>query len=285
MKKQQLNEKLITFGNKRPKYDNIVLLAGGAGSGKGFILSHLVGIDGKIIDTDEFKKHSLQVHSIKYKLRELGVPVDDMDFGSPKHLDLLHQGITSLGVENKMIKNLMGSMNNRVHKDNLIFDTTLKNFRKLESISFAAERAGYDKENIHIVWILTPMETAKRQNKSRPRRVADEILINIHLNVGDIMSQLINNPSLVRKYADGDFWIVFNDGYNDTILQNSILNSDVNDEILKKFSKGNGGWIKEPVYVKIKEKGKKIKSVDQITGEYYKKILQYVPNPELFKAK
>ena len=49
-------EKLITFGGKAyPKYGHIVLMAGGAGSGKGFILSNLVGLEGKVFDVDELK--------------------------------------------------------------------------------------------------------------------------------------------------------------------------------------------------------------------------------------
>ena len=39
-----LLEKLITFGGKAyPKFGNIVIMAGGAGSGKGFVKDKLVG--------------------------------------------------------------------------------------------------------------------------------------------------------------------------------------------------------------------------------------------------
>lgn len=51
-----LMEKLITFGGEAyPKFGNIVLMAGGAGSGKGFVLSNLVGLEGKVFDVDELK--------------------------------------------------------------------------------------------------------------------------------------------------------------------------------------------------------------------------------------
>ena len=50
-----LSEKLITFNNGS-KYGQIVFLAGGAGSGKGFAIdNYLSGNDFKIRDVDELK--------------------------------------------------------------------------------------------------------------------------------------------------------------------------------------------------------------------------------------
>ncbi len=49
----QIDEALITFGGKAyPKFGQVVILAGGAGSGKGFVNSNLLGIDGKVFDVD-----------------------------------------------------------------------------------------------------------------------------------------------------------------------------------------------------------------------------------------
>lgn len=31
-------EKVITLGDKRPKYNNVIIMAGGAGSGKSFVI-------------------------------------------------------------------------------------------------------------------------------------------------------------------------------------------------------------------------------------------------------
>ena len=54
---EDLMEKLITFGGKAyPKFGNIVIMAGGAGSGKGFVLNKLVGVEGKVFDVDELKR-------------------------------------------------------------------------------------------------------------------------------------------------------------------------------------------------------------------------------------
>lgn len=46
-------EKLITFGGKAyPRSGNIVIMAGGAGSGKGFVKDRLIGLEGYTFDVD-----------------------------------------------------------------------------------------------------------------------------------------------------------------------------------------------------------------------------------------
>ena len=53
---EQLNEKLILF-NQGKKYGQVVFMAGGAGSGKGFAISNFMEKEKfKIRDVDEWKK-------------------------------------------------------------------------------------------------------------------------------------------------------------------------------------------------------------------------------------
>ena len=48
-----VKEKLISIGGKQfPRFNQIIFLAGGAGSGKGFLSRNLLGIEGRVIDTD-----------------------------------------------------------------------------------------------------------------------------------------------------------------------------------------------------------------------------------------
>ena len=84
-------EKLITFGGKAyPKYGHIVLMAGGAGSGKGFILSNLVGVEGKVFDVDELKTLASRTPTIKKRIKdELGVDMEDLasNLKDPKNVE------------------------------------------------------------------------------------------------------------------------------------------------------------------------------------------------------
>ena len=53
---EQIDEKLITYGNRAP-YGQIVFVAGGAGSGKGFAIKNFLdSASFKIRDVDEMKK-------------------------------------------------------------------------------------------------------------------------------------------------------------------------------------------------------------------------------------
>ena len=48
---------LITIGGRAyPNYGQVLMLAGGAGSGKGFQLQNVIGLRGKVLDVDNFKK-------------------------------------------------------------------------------------------------------------------------------------------------------------------------------------------------------------------------------------
>ena len=92
---EALLEKLITFGGKAyPKFGNIVVMAGGAGSGKGFILSNLVGMEGKVFDVDELKTLASKTPAIQKRVKdELGVDLADLasNLKNPENVGKLHQ--------------------------------------------------------------------------------------------------------------------------------------------------------------------------------------------------
>ena len=52
-----VTEALITFGDKNyPNFGQVVIVAGGSGSGKGFVIDNLFGINGKRYDVDYLKQ-------------------------------------------------------------------------------------------------------------------------------------------------------------------------------------------------------------------------------------
>ena len=57
-----LTEAGISFGGKAyPRSDNVVILAGGAGSGKGHVLENILLINGKVFDVDKLKTDIIDV--------------------------------------------------------------------------------------------------------------------------------------------------------------------------------------------------------------------------------
>lgn len=55
-----LEEAMIVLANqKEAQFGNVVILAGGAGAGKGFVIDNLLQIRGKTLDVDKLKTMSL----------------------------------------------------------------------------------------------------------------------------------------------------------------------------------------------------------------------------------
>lgn len=264
-----LLEKLITFGGKAyPRFGNIVFMAGGAGSGKGFVLSNLVGIEGKTLDVDELKTLASRAPSIRARVKkELGVDLDDLaaNLKNPENVGKLH-GIMGdyLQLDDRKQKALFTSVLSQPadKKPNIIFDTTLKDLQKLEKLTRQAAELGYDKKNIHIVWVVNDIEVAKAQNLKRSRTVPTEILVNTHRGAANTLADVINMGAGLKKYMDGDIVFAFNK-----------VGVDAN---LVKGQKG-GSYVKDANYFYVKRQGKAPTSVDKLDRDIRAKIASYVP--------
>ena len=264
-----LIEKLITFGGKAyPKYGNVVIMAGGAGSGKGFVKDKLVGIEGKVFDVDELKSLASKTPAIQKRVKdELGVDLADLasDLKNPENVSKLHEIIGDyLKVSDRQTKLLYQSIlvGNPELKPNLIFDVTLKDLRKLQNITRQVSGMGYKKENIHIVWVINDIEIAKKQNAERERMVPVEILVNTHRGASQTMGDILNLGKGLAKYMDGD--IVF--AFNKIGVDSGIAKS------------GRGGsYIKDANYFYVKKKGKEVTPVNKLEDDVKRKISSYVP--------
>ena len=214
---QMLMEKLITFGGKAyPKFGNVVIMAGGAGSGKGFVQDRLVGLEGKSFDPDELKKLAGKSPLINKRVKdEFGVDLKDLGtkLRVPENVSKLHEIIgDALNLPNRKQAAFFGSVMTAAadRKPNIIFDTTLKDAGKLQKLSRQVTTLGYDKKNIHIVWVVNDIEIAKKQNLERPRVVPTEILINTHRGASNTMGDILKMGETLRKYMDGDLVFAFN---------------------------------------------------------------------------
>lgn len=251
---QNLEEKLMTFGRRAyPRSNQVLILAGGAGSGKGWVLKNLVGLEGKIINVDDFKDFLLKSRTGKtYSKGE----VDKLNLKNPDDVSRLHQWAKELRLEDKLIDALMkGVALNDIEKPNLIFDVTLKNAKKLHEIRTIVDAMGYQKENIHLVWVLNDVDIAIKQNMKRSRVVAQSILKATHYGVASLMKEIFKGKIDLREYMDGDFFISLNRAGVDTTVQKSKLG---------KHTKGvrggekTGSYVSDASYFHVKKKGKKI---------------------------
>ena len=266
---EMLMEKLITFGGKAyPKFGNVLIMAGGAGSGKGFIQQNLIGLEGKSFDPDELKKLAGKSPLINKRVKdEFGVDLKDL--GSklkvPENVSKLHEIIgDALNLPNRkqaaFFASVMSADPDR--KPNIIFDTTLKDATKLQKLSRQVTELGYEKKNIHIVWVVNDIEMAKKQNLTRPRVVPAEILVNTHRGASNTMGDILRMGEALRKYMDGDIVFAFN-------------KMNVDTELVK--SDHGGQYMKEADYVYIKRAGKSLPPLNTLNKRMLAKVKSYVP--------
>jgi len=253
----ELNEVQIEFGNsKSTRFGQVVILAGGAGSGKGFVKTNLLDLDGKTFDVDELKTLALKSKLITNKIRDdYGIDINDLNLKNPEDTSILHKVIDDLSLLKKIKSSLGKSIiaANPDRKPNLIFDVTLKSIKKLSDISSMCKTLGYTKENIHVVWVLNDMDTAIAQNASRDRRVQDDILADTHRMVSYQMQQLLNDSTRLQKYMNGFVYIVFNKKYTDSAF-----------------------------YALVKEKNKPVKSFNDLDDKIFDTILKRVPDASIW---
>lgn len=265
-----LDEALITFGGKSyPKFGQVVILAGGAGSGKGFTLEKLLGIEGITLDVDALKKLVMGSTKLAAEIKaKTGHDVKTMNLKNPDNVATLHHVIADVfNVSNKnqarVYAGIAAAPEDR--KPNLIFDVTLKSMSKLASIARDVEALGYQKENIHIVWVMNDVHIAMQQNLKRDRVVPKEILMDTHEGAALTMAKILNMGDSLKQYMDGDIWISFN-------------KVGIDSEI-KKSEKG-GMFVVKSNYIKVKAKGKPQKSIDQLDKELVAKVAAYAPKTD-----
>ena len=206
---QELEEKLILFNNGK-RYGQIVFMAGGAGSGKGFAIDNYMEKEKfKVRDVDEWKKALIKLAKTKDSNSELA----KLNLRNPKDVFKLHSIVKQKGIKDKTLDLIL----NNAKKDtlpNILFDITMKDKSDLSDVTPKLLEAGYDPRNIHLVWILTDYKVASKANKERDRVVPENILFLSHQRAAKNMLQRIKTmtkvPNLGRKTVDGQVHVVLN---------------------------------------------------------------------------
>jgi hypothetical protein len=253
---EQLDEKLITFSNRAP-YGQVVFMAGGAGSGKGFAISNFIDSAGfKVRDVDEMKKQvgkleqigkinidswykkysgnlspDAREHVEKYVINK-GLSISDIagDLRNPNNVASLHFIVDAMGIKEKWLINMLSGKNNPETLPNLIFDITAKNIKSITKTIPTLISQGYKPQNIHLIWVLTNYHIAVKQNKSRARIVPDDIMLLSHEGAAKTIWSIVNG-ALPRGL----------NGRIDVILggaKNTVMYTDSNGNELKGAVKG-----------------------------------------------
>ena len=262
-----INEALIVLGARAyPKFGQVVIMAGGSGSGKGFVVDNLLAVQGKIFDVDELKSMAVRMPMLKKRIKiEYGLDVDTVDLRDPKQTAQLHSIMSDIGIKDSQQQAFTNSVitSPKDRKPNLIFDVTLKDIKKLREITEMVSDWGYEKVNIHIVWVISEINTAIKRNSERSRSVPIEILIDIHNKTSNTMNYIVNGLSgQLAKYMDGDIVFVF----NKVGIDNKMEKSDKGGHVI--FTKD---------YFTVKKAGQAIMNLKDIEDTVMRKVASYVP--------
>ena len=213
-----LEEQLLKFNGKTNQpFGQIVIMAGGSGSGKSTIMQQMVGFQGKIFDTDAIKKiikksESLQELLIKTYGDKLNFDVKNINLGDPKTVEALHLFVKSIQLDKRPQNAFYNEKKtlDGIRLPNLFIDTTLDNPNKIMPEINQALAVGYLPENIHIVWVLNSLENMLINNSFRDRKVPNEIVTQKATDVAKSIKSILSNSEFQSK-INGDWYVVFNE--------------------------------------------------------------------------
>lgn len=255
--RETLLEKLLIVGGGQ-KYNQVVILAGGAGSGKGWVLKNVLGGDWKVSDPDELKTALINISKkieqgdpglkdMFKRTRSASKVISSLNLRNPEDVTRLHFMVRDLGLDDKQLFTQLAANRTSGNKPNIVIDSTLKNpERGIETINMLKD-AGYKPSDIHIVWVLTDYRIAVSQNYRRDRRVFNDILVATHVGAKKTMTELV-----IKDYGkmaiNGDVAVVFGGVAEKVNAKGERISSG---GILKM----KPGMESEPLYLRLKKAG------------------------------
>jgi len=232
---EQLDERLIVYSNRAP-YGQVVFIAGGAGSGKGYAVSNFLDSSGfKVRDVDEMKKQLQKLNAIgklsiqqivdKFgknikpadlegikKIQSDGYDLKSMDLRKPDHVYALHVLVKAMDIKDQSLANMLAAANNPEALPNIMFDITAKEIADITDVVPQLLAAGYNPDNIHLAWILTNYEVAIKANQERDRVVPEDILLKTHIGAGNTIWGLVTKA--LPKGMNGRIDVILNNREN-----------------------------------------------------------------------
>lgn len=290
-KAYELVEKQILYNNGK-KYGQIVFLAGGAGSGKGFAIQHFMqGSDFKIRDVDEMKiafqkldalgKFTTQDLLDKYgdkisdkdkdliqrELIDANLKMSELNLKTPTHVYILHILVRATGAKDKTLDLLLAGAE-KGQLPNLIFDSTFKEVEDMTNVLPKLFAAGYQPKDIHVSWVLTNYQIAITNNKKRARVVPEDILLATHAGAAQTVYALVTKA--MPPEVQGGVYVILNNPANTIFIVDPKTNKPYKD-------KNGNPVIKDFKYLTLKEPGKPAKTELDVKKQLLTWIRDNVP--------
>lgn len=222
-----------------------IIMLGGPGSGKSYIIKNIFKDKIKVISSDVIFEFLLKKNNLSLKLDKTDAAQYDSQMAQrAKAVQLL--------------KTPVGNYINGMLP--LVIDGTGKHFKKVEMQKKELEDLGYD---VYCIMVNTTLDIAQQRNKVRPRSVPTEL-------VSDAWHDVQSNLGKFKQMFGNNFLIVDN---NDKInteqlnkIENHILNSKLNNrtgnEVINWLKSNNksyySDYIKKDFSITLEEKIKKL---------------------------
>ena len=267
---QYLEEKLIMY-NQGKRYGQIVFLAGGAGSGKGFAIANFMEREKfKIRDVDEWKKGFQKLADTKGMYPE----IKGLKLKNPKDVYKLHMFVKKTGIKDKSLDLLLKDANTR-HLPNIMFDITMKDAADIGDVLPKLIEAGYNPKNVHLTWVLTNYAVSIVNNRNRERVVPEDIMLLSHEGAARGMYEVIKGK--LPRGLNGGVRVVLNN------RDNTIPWIDPDTKEVMKDHKSGSVLVKDFTYLTFKKEGKSIGPESDVKKQLLGWIASNVPKTKLTK--
>ena len=268
--RQYLEEKLIMY-NQGKRYGQIVFLAGGAGSGKGFAIANFMEREKfKIRDVDEWKKAFQKLADTTDAYPE----IKGLKLKNPKDVYKLHMFVKKTGIKDKSLDLLLQDANTR-HLPNIMFDITMKDANDIGDVLPKLLEAGYDPKNVHLTWVLTNYAVSIVNNRNRARVVPEDIMLLSHEGAAKSMYDVVKGK--LPRGLNGGVRVVLNN------RENTIPWIDPDSKEVMKDHKSGSVLVKDFTYLTFKKEGKSIGPESDVKKQLLGWIASNVPKTKLTK--
>jgi hypothetical protein len=262
-----ITEKQIIIG-KGQTSGQIVFLAGGAGSGKGFAASNFLDKSKfKVRDVDELKKAAIALAKLKGDNPEIA----SIKLSNPDDVFKIHQYVKEKGWKDKTLTNLL-SASKGGQLPNILFDVTMKDIGDIKEVMPSLLEIGYQPKDIHVVWVLTNFYISVQQNQDRERKVPPEIMLKTHVGAALTVTDMLRGKfNVIGKDVNGEMYVILGGQANTTLM----TDLDTRDTIKgpDKFKQLPGVPIMQtPKYGKIDPKTGEVEKVFVIKAFKYLRL-------------
>ena len=264
-----LEEKLIMY-NQGKRYGQVVFLAGGAGSGKGFAIRNFMEKEKfKVRDVDEWKRAFMKMADLQGKYPE----IKGLNLKNSNDVAKIHMFVKKMGIKDKTIDLMLADANSR-HLPNIMFDITMKDANDIDQYMPKLIKAGYEAKNVHLTWVLTNYAVAIVNNRNRPRVVADDIMLLSHEGAATSMYEVIKGK--LPRGLNGSVRVILNN------LENTIAWVDPDTKKPMRTKQGNIK-VRDFTYLTLKKEGKSIGPEMDVKRQILGWIAANVPLTKLTK--